>query len=402
MIVQLNNVPQAMTRKYDSVLCFGDSDWWYHNRGHADMQFMRRFARQTRVVYVNSLGVGTPSVSEGKMFVRKVQRKLRSMSRYFRDGGEGFEVLSPVYAPGLMGLSGSVARSMLVAQLRLVLRLRNMKKPLVWVVCPTASVVLSQMIPQGVVHQLSDCYGALRGGDSCRSEIDERSIAERADLIVCSSRRLLDRARLLYGKGEYVDHGVDFEAFRQASLSKRRPAELAGIKPPVIGFYGNLDSNTVDRALLDSVIRQRPQYSFVLVGDMSSEFESLKSLPNMVAIPRQPYQRIPDFGAAFDVCLMPWLQNDWIEHCNPVKFKEYLALGKPVVSTPFPELDRFAGFCLSATGASNFAGAIDRALNEDSPAEQDRRKAWVANHSWDDKFGAVLAMLKSRGIEADV
>lgn len=401
MIVQLDHPSATQTRRYDSVLCFGDSDWWYHNRGHADMQFMRRFARQTRVVYVNSLGVRTPAVAEGRMFLRKVRRKLSSMVRYYRDGGEGFGVLSPLYAPVSNRLISAAARRALLLQVQAVMTMCRMRRPLIWAVCPTSAVILPMLANQGIVHQLSDCYGSLAGSGPTSAEQYEREIAQGADLVLCSSQRLLERARQLYGKGEYIDHGVDVELFLRAGASSRQPPELAGIKPPIIGFYGNIDSNTVDRNLLEAVCRLRPGYSFVLVGDMTREFDSLRSIPNVTVLPRQPYQRIAEYGASFHVCLMPWLQNPWIEHCNPVKLKEYLALGKPVVSTPFPELERFESLCLTASGPEAFAMAIDRALHDDSSAEQQKRRTWASSHSWDSKHQLVLSRLRELGIQSD-
>lgn len=397
-----SNPPLDRTIRYcDSVVCFGDSDWWYHNRGHADMQFMRRFAKRTRVIYVNSLGVKSPSVREGRMFLRRVKRKLGSMVRFYSDGGEGFGVMSPVFAPFSTGLAAKAARAGLVLQLQILFKALRMKRPLVWVACPTAHHVLDRIAGMAIVHQLSDCYEALHGGDDCAGATAEGEVARRADLIVCSSERLLEHARTRYGRGEYVDHGVDFDAFAAAGQAPEVPDELKHIHAPIVGFYGNIDGNTVDRELLKAVILCRPKYAFVLVGDMSSEFESLKGLPNVVHIPRQPYGRVAQMGASFNVCLMPWLQNRWIEHCNPVKLKEYLALGRPVVSTPFPELRRCGSLCLAASGAENFAAAIDRALADDTPELQQRRRAWASQHTWEAKFGLVMDLLGRQGIEID-
>jgi glycosyltransferase involved in cell wall biosynthesis len=213
--------------------------------------------------------------------------------------------------------------------------------------------------------------------------------------------RLYNRAQRLYGDAEYVDHGVDFELFDDAARKPRIPAELLGLEHPIIGFFGNIDGNTVDRTLLDDVIQSRPQYRFVLIGSMTGDFEILRRHPNVINIPQRPYRAIAYYGAVFDVCLMPWLENEWIEHCNPVKLKEYLALGKPVVSTPFPELKQTPSLCYEASGAEAFACAIDRALEEDSPSRRRRRRAWAAQHSWDSKFSLVLDMLKARGIPAN-
>jgi len=101
------------------------------------------------------------------------------------------------------------------------------------------------------------------------------------------------------------------------------------------------------------------------------------------------------------VCLIPWLQNEWISYCNPVKLKEYLALGKPVVSTPFQELRRCGSLCYEARGEQEFADAIDRALAEDSDERKAQRRAWAAEHTWDAKFNRVLELFRARGISGD-
>ena len=390
-------VANVKSRTFDSVLCFGDSDWWYHNRGHADMQFMRRFARHWRVIYINSLGVRVPSMSEGRMFLRRVTRKCRSTARYYRDGGEGFSVLSPIFLPFHDGLLGRSAIRGLELQIKAVARFSGMQRPLLWVACPTAARVLDRIRRVGIVYQLSDCYVSFNGTAGAAAQM-ERTLARSADLVLCSSRRLHDRARQLYGTGEYVEHGVDFELFDAALRNPRVPAELRGAGRPIIGFFGNMDANTVDRLLLDWVIQSRPRYTFVLVGPMASDFEMLRCHKNVIAVPQTPYHKIAHYGAAFDVCLMPWLQNEWIEHCNPVKFKEYLALGKPVVSTPFPELRQCPSLCYVASGAEAFASAIDRALEEDSPTMREQRRTWAAQHTWDAKFAQVLDLLETRGI----
>ncbi len=389
------------TEAFDSVLCFGDSDWWYHNRGHADMQFMRRFARHWPVLYVNSLGVRSPSMSEGRMFLRRVARKCRSIARYYRDGREGFAILSPIFYPVFDGLVGRGLRRGLVLQITTVLRLLHMRRPLVWVASPSAACVLDQVPKTGVVYQLSDYYSALKSGQAAVTAQMERAVACQADLVICSSTRLLERARRLYGCGEYLDHGVDFDQFDSAVRRPRVPQELQGVRHPIVGFFGNLDGNTVDLSLLEQVIRSRSRYQFVLVGPMASDFEGLRGYPNVIAVPQKPYHAIAHYGATFDVCLMPWLENEWIEHCNPVKLKEYLALGKPVVSTPFPELQQCRSLCYEASGAKAFATSIDRALEEDGPSRREQRRAWAAQHTWDTKFARILYLLGASGIQTN-
>lgn len=388
------------TKTYDSVLCFGDSDWWYHNRGHADMQYIRRFARSVPTLYVNSLGVQMPSTSDGKMFWPRVLRKCKSFARYYRDGGEGFGVLSPIFMPTRNGFVGRSLIKGLELQIKMILRLKKMKNPLIWVACPTAAKVLDRIPHGAVVYQYSDFYAAFSGGTTGQANQHEAAIAKQSDIILCVSDKLYERAKGFSDRAEYLDHGVDFDLFHSAVENPQRPDALQNIKQPIIGFFGNIDGNTVDRELLDHVIESRPNYTFVLVGAMAREFETLLRHKNVIAIPRQPYHEVAKYGAAFDVCLMPWLQNEWIAHCNPIKLKEYLALGKPVVSTPFPELSRYTSLCYIANDAPSFAEAIDQAISEDSPELHQQRCDRAREHTWDAKYDRVIELLENHEITA--
>src|SRR5215470_16759658 len=82
-------------RSFDGVVCFGGADWWYHNRSHYDLQMMRELSQRMPVLYVNSLGVRVPRISEGSMFVKRMLRKLKSLTRGFVRVSERFGVLSP-------------------------------------------------------------------------------------------------------------------------------------------------------------------------------------------------------------------------------------------------------------------------------------------------------------------
>src|SRR5262245_46159364 len=118
-------------RAFDGVVCFGGADWWYHNRSHYDLQMMRQLSGRMPVLYVNSLGVRVPKVSEGAMFVKRVVRKLKSLSRGFVRVSERFGVLSPFVVPGRLGMS--VSRGVLAPQVKLAARRMGIKRPLIWV-----------------------------------------------------------------------------------------------------------------------------------------------------------------------------------------------------------------------------------------------------------------------------
>jgi glycosyltransferase involved in cell wall biosynthesis len=376
------------------VLCFGGEDWWYHNRGHADMQYMRQFARHTRVLYVNSIVMRKPNLGEGRMFWRRLVRKARSMRRGLVRVADRFWVYSPLSAP-VHHLPGArrINESILRGQVRLAARRVGLHRPLVWVNCPAACDAALPIARCALVYQRTDRYEDFPGVDRGQIRRFDQSLKRAADLTFFSNRELFELERGECRSAAYVDHGVDYDLFASARDDAAIPAEMQNLGRPVAGFYGGIDAHTFDLALMSEVVRLLPQVTFVLVGKSSLDESQLASQPNVRRIAQQPYERIPHFGKRFDVCLMPWNQNDWIRACNPIKLKEYLALGKPVVSTPFPELSAYADFVSVGRTPREFADCIVRAVEQNGADAPARRRARVQDHSWARKCGLVIEML---------
>jgi glycosyltransferase involved in cell wall biosynthesis len=134
--------------------------------------------------------------------------------------------------------------------------------------------------------------------------------------------------------------------------------------------------------------------TFVLIGTASVDCSGIAQA-NVHLLGQRPYEQIPAYGHCFDVAIMPWRQNRWIDACNPVKLKEYLALGKPIVSTPFAELDHYDDLVYRAHTAQEFADMIRRAIAEDCPEKRARRRERVRTATWDRKAEAVMNELFS-------
>lgn len=376
------------------VLCFGGEDWWYHNRGHCDMQLMRCYARFAPVLYVNSVVMRKPNVREGAMFWRRVRRKLRSIRRGMVRVDDNFRVYSPLTAPvHHLPAARTLNALALRTQMRLAIRRAGLRKPLVWVNCPAASDTALALPRSALVYQRTDRYEDYPGVDREQIARYDSRLKAAADLTFYSSRSLFEQERDACRRAAYVEHGVDLERFTNADREPHIPPELADISHPIAGFFGGIDRHTFDLDLAAAVVERLPEVSFVFVGNASVDCAPLARHPHVHLIDQRPYEQIPHYGKCFDVCLMPWNQNEWIRACNPIKLKEYLALGKPVVSTPFPELAHYDGLVRTATTADEFACAI-RAFLESPPADlASRARARVAAHSWQAKALQILDML---------
>src|SRR5690606_11404032 len=136
-----------------------------------------------------------------------------------------------------------------------------------------------------------------------------------------SARALLaGEADLTGDRARELDHGVDVDLFRPSD--EPLPADLAAIPEPRIGFFGNLRPNLVDVALLEEVARRLPDAQLVLVGPsalLPDQQAALEALPNVHLLGARPYDEVPAYGRGFTVALMPWNDNEWIHHANPIK-----------------------------------------------------------------------------------
>ncbi|RMD60860.1 MAG: glycosyltransferase, partial [Planctomycetota bacterium] len=388
---------QAQLRRCDGVVCFGGEDWWYHNRGHYDMQMMRRFAGRVPTLYVNSIGMRTPRVGEGRMFLRRVTRKLRSLGRGLaREAAPGMAVYSPLAAPG--GTGGRLSRRLLAAQVGRAARRVGVRRPLLWVACPPGVEVLEQLRPQAVVYQRTDRYEAFTGVDPVRIAAFDRRLKRRADLTLFCSRALFEAEANDCRRAAYVEHGVDYDRFARAGAGEEgEPADMADLPRPRVGFIGGIDAHTFDPELFRKVAASVPEATFVLVGACSLPEGWLEGLDNVVALGQKPYEAVAACMAACDVLIMPWNRSEWIQACNPVKLKEYLAVGRPIVSTPFRELEAYGQLVRVAQDAAGFVQQVREALADDA-FDPEPGRAFVRSRTWDAQFEQTLALLREAGV----
>jgi glycosyltransferase involved in cell wall biosynthesis len=379
---------------FDGIICIGGSDWWYHNRGHFDFQVMRRFARAMPVLFVNSLGVRIPDASKPGQFAAKVQRKLKSLARGVVNVENNFWVFSPVSVPGSAG--NKISGFALAPQIRFAARRAGITRPLLWMHCPAGADLIEELNPVSVVMQRTDRFEAFPEGDPVRLKQQVATIRRAADLVIYCAPHLMAEETSQVRRQHLVTHGVDVATF-VAEGSKRAPgpSDVAILPRPRVGFIGGIDAHTFDPALFHAVARQMPDVTFVMIGSCSLP-DGWCDLANVRFLGRRSYDIIARYMAAMDVLIMPWNKSDWIRACNPIKLKEYLAVGRPVVTTDFPALDGWRDLVRVADDPESFARAIRAALAEaHDPASA---RARVATETWDAKAQSILNAIADLGL----
>jgi glycosyltransferase involved in cell wall biosynthesis len=156
-----------------------------------------------------------------------------------------------------------------------------------------------------------------------------------------------------------------------------------------------MSDKTLDVALLEFAAQKLPNVSFVLIGSVTMDVNKLTELPNVYFLGRKRYEEIPFYGKEFDVAMMPWNRNKWIEFCNPVKTKEYLALGKPIVSIDYPELKPYYDVVYPACDYEQFVEGIVKALDERGAELKRKRREMVRDETWDSKVQRIIGFIEN-------
>jgi glycosyltransferase involved in cell wall biosynthesis len=248
-----------------------------------------------------------------------------------------------------------------------------------------------------IVYECMDNYMALSNNDPEAFKtiaLPETRLLEKADVIFYGSRTLM-HARPNYRKKSYhFPTGVDTEHFARAMRTRLPlPADIQRLKKPILGYWGAVDQR-IDYAVLDYCARQRPDWSIVLIGPMVTiserDIAPFLTLTNVHWLGPKTYWDLPEYARAFDLCILPFKTTDEGKYLNPTKTLEYLATGKPVISTGIPEIEHFYSDTVAvAYSEVEFVKKSEQLLGEGGRLEQDKRLAKAKGNSWEVMVAAM-------------
>jgi UDP-galactopyranose mutase len=193
----------------------------------------------------------------------------------------------------------------------------------------------------------------------------EQELIDRADILFTGGSSLFEAKKDRHDNVHCFPSSVDRAHFMKARSRQFEPGDQEDLPRPRLGFYGVIDER-FDTALLDEVARMRPGWSFVMVGPVVKISEDeLPKRPNIHYLGGKTYDQLPAYLSGWDVALMPFAMNESTQFISPTKTPEYLAGGKPVVSTPIRDVVRhygqLEGVKIAAT-PQEFVAACEAAL----------------------------------------
>jgi len=392
--ISLENEPEQ-DATWDGMICFAN-DWYADPLSKKHL--MLRFARNRKILWVNSVNNRRPQMAS-KDF-RRVFEKLAGFRKGLSQVEEGIWVLTPLYIP-FHGNSviRELNRQLLGAQIRRALKQLQIRHAVTYTFAPTSADVVGTLGEDSIVYHCVDEFSAFSDAGAEVAQ-RERELLGKADVVLCSAAGLYDNKKAHNPHTYLVTHGVDYEFFRKATSADTPVAdELRALPKPILGFTGLL-ADWVDLPLLAELAKRRPEWSIVLIGRSDVDLKIFDGLSNVHLLGHRPYNQLPEFLRGFDVALLPFVNNELTVNANPLKLREYLAAGLPVIASPIPEVVRYASQVALASTAEEYEKAIDALLKKDDLGPSLARSAKMASESWDAKVIEIEGILRKTNAPA--
>ena len=302
-----------------------------------------------------------------------------------------------VVVPRLTARSDEDPERRMARLLSRALLAHNADEFLLWYYTPMALGFTKHLAPAAVVYDCMDELSAFACAPPLLRE-REMELFARADVVLTGGQSLYEAKRGRHVNVHAFPSSVDVPHFARARRERVDPPDQAHVRTPRLGFFGVIDER-MDLDLLAAVAAARPSWQLVLIGPTAKvDRARLPVAPNIHYLGKKPYEALPSYLAGWDVALLPFARNEATRFISPTKTPEYLAAGKPVVSTSIRDVVRpygERGLVRIADAPADFVAEVECALAEDPGSRLPAVDAFLARMSWDATWSAMAALVRA-------
>jgi glycosyltransferase involved in cell wall biosynthesis len=368
---------------YD-IVCIAQSSW--NGVWARPQQLMSRFARHHRVLFIRPISIA-------HLLTNPSERHWKP----FEWVGSNIWVYSPLMLPFGRRVPGvrRLNEARILRLVRRAIRRLEFERFVLWLYAPMSQYLVSRLDESAVVYDCTDAWERFEKTPPSTIERD-RLLTAGADVLFVGTSTVYETRRNHNRNCHLFTCAVDYEHFAEVPSSS--PEDIAGIPHPIIGYTGLIDEARVDCQLLERLARDHPEWSIVLVGPVQDDV-LLRTLrhSNIHFLGLKSYDELPRYVAAFDVAVVPYKVNAATHNINPTKLLEYMAAGKPVVSTALNEIKSFyLGRLAVAESHDEFVRSIERVLSGASALPIDANRALAADRSWESVSNDMLRLLEAQ------
>lgn len=356
-----------MKNKKDIVI-LSTADWdnpFWTNKQHVAVALSKL---GYRVFYIDSLGLRRPSINSSDL--SRIKKRFKKACRAPIEVQDNIWVWSPIVLPfqgySIARLSNKLFFS---AWLSYWLKKFGFKKDLLWTYNPLTTRLLNTKDFSCLVYHCVDEIKAQPGMPVEILEVAEEQLCMEANIIFATAPNLYQSRKKYNNSTYYFSNVADFEHFNRATLpSTRVPSEIQQMKTPIVGFVGAISGYKVDFGLIEFVAKCCSDIQFVLIGkigegDPWTNSQELEKLSNVHLIGPRNYRDLPGYLKGMTAAMLPNHINEYTDSMFPMKFFEYLASGKPVVSVALKAIQEHAEFCYIAKTYEQFVDYLRLACN---------------------------------------
>ncbi len=382
--------------KKDIVL-LSTADWsnpFWTNKQHVAVELARL---GHKVLYVDSLGLRAPSLNRSDIF--RIFRRLLKGLRPPVKKRDNLWVWSPIVIPfQKYRFVRSLNKVLLSFFSHLFIFFLGLRKPLLWTYNPMTLDVFRINKDSIVVYHCVDDIKAQPGMPYKEIEAAEERLVRRADYVFVTSNKLYEKNCALTDHIHMFSNVADYNHFSRAlSNDVEQPDDMGGGEGPVIGFIGAISGYKQDLKLVEFIAANKPEWQIVLIGkvgegDPGTNVNNLKNFDNVLFLGSRPYSQLPSYIKSFDVAIIPAALNEYTHAMFPMKFFEYLAAGKRVVSTAIDSLKDYADYCEIADNNDDFIMKIENVLNSED-VDLEKRLALAKQNTYASRTQKMLAII---------
>lgn len=360
---------RKMDRSYD-LICLSHLRWDFVFQ--RPQHLMIRFAARRRVLFVEE---PQPTSSKAHMTVKRDASGVQLVVPQIPDGAD--------YASTLRKLIDNFLLEHRVGPYCL------------WYYTPMPVAWTAHLKPMVTIY---DCMDELSAFKNAPMELKQREVEllRKADLVFTGGDSLFEAKRKQHPNVYSFPSSIDVTHFAQARGTVRDPEDQAGIPHPRLGYCGVIDER-MDLALLASVAEARPDWHFVMIGPVVKiDVASLPKHPNIHFLGMKSYQELPRYLSGWDVAILPFARNESTRFISPTKTPEYLAAGRPVVSTSIRDVVNpygSSGIVHIADEPGDFIAAVKKALTEDSRHRLEKVDGLLSKTSWCRTWGRMAELI---------
>lgn len=381
-----------------NIICFSSIDWDFVWQGHQEI--MSTLAKNNnKVFFIENTGIRVPNIKD----IPRIKNRLKNWFRGIkgiRKEADNLYIFSPLILPfPYFRVARWINRLLILSVMEKWMKVLDFTDPIIWVFLPTGFVLdlVDNINKKLLIYYCLDNFKLVSPATK-RVEKYEKKIIQKSDLVFVTSDNLYKYCSNFADKIYKFAFSVNIAQFDKNKIDNfSAPQDLRGIRRPIIGFSGGI-RKWIDKDLLKYLSDSNPEYSFVFIGPLQMDVEEFVENKNMHFLGQKDHNELPRYINNFDVSIIPYLVNDFTQCIYPAKLNEYLALGKPVVSTALPELislrNKYQDIVYIADTKEEFKHCIKRALANTDKALIDKRIEFARKNSWENYIEEMSKLIE--------